>query len=104
MRVSGSGGITITVLNELDAAVNINLTKREINSVFRKLNIYRLGTSGSLQEDILVNDLVASHVVTALETGTWNPVLPTYIEHKDPFEYYFEVTKKGHWFSNPKLG
>jgi hypothetical protein len=51
-----------------------------------------------------VNDLVASHVVTALETGTWNPVLPAYIEHKDPFEYYFEVTKKGHWFSNPKLG
>ena len=55
----GTDNIDI-VLNELDAAVNINLTKREINPVFRKLNIYRLGTSGSLQEDILVNDLVAS--------------------------------------------
>jgi hypothetical protein len=51
-----------------------------------------------------VNDLVATHVVSALETGIWNPVLPAYVEHEYPFEYYFEITKKGHWFSNPKLG
>lgn len=55
----GTDNIDI-VLNELDAAVNINLEKRELNPIHRKLNIIRLGTSGSLQGDIPVNGLVAS--------------------------------------------
>ncbi len=55
----GTDNIDI-VLNELDAAVNINLEKRELNPVHRKLNIIRLGTSGALQGDIPVNGLVAS--------------------------------------------
>jgi len=55
----GTDNIDI-VLNELDAAVNINLEKRELNPSPRKLNIIRLGTSGALQEDIPVNGLVAS--------------------------------------------
>lgn len=55
----GTDNIDI-VLNELDAAVNINLEKRELNPSPRKLNIIRLGTSGALQGDIPVNGLVAS--------------------------------------------
>ncbi len=55
----GTDNIDI-VLNELDAAVNINLEKRELNPTHRKLNIIRLGTSGALQGDIPVNGLVAS--------------------------------------------
>ncbi|MBL7911441.1 MAG: nucleoside phosphorylase [Bacteroidia bacterium] len=55
----GTDNIDI-VLNELDAAVNINLEKRELNPTPRKLNIIRLGTSGALQGDIPVNGLVAS--------------------------------------------
>jgi len=55
----GTDNIDI-VLNELDAAVNINLEKRELNPQHRKLNIIRLGTSGALQGDIPVNNLVAS--------------------------------------------
>ncbi|MEI8136758.1 MAG: nucleoside phosphorylase, partial [Bacteroidota bacterium] len=55
----GTDNIDI-VLNELDAAVNINLEKRELNPFHRKLNIIRLGTSGALQGDIPVNGLVAS--------------------------------------------
>jgi uridine phosphorylase len=55
----GTDNIDI-VLNELDAAVNINPEKRELNATHRSLNIFRLGTSGALQEDIPVNDLVAS--------------------------------------------
>ncbi|MBL7921013.1 MAG: nucleoside phosphorylase [Bacteroidia bacterium] len=55
----GTDNIDI-VLNELDSAVNINLERRELNPVHRKLNIIRLGTSGALQEDIPVNGLVAS--------------------------------------------
>jgi uridine phosphorylase len=55
----GTDNIDI-VLNELDAAVNINLETRELNPKHRKLNIIRLGTSGALQGDIPVNGLVAS--------------------------------------------
>jgi len=48
------------VLNELDAAVNIDLERRELNPERRSLNIFRLGTSGALQAEIPVNGLVAS--------------------------------------------
>ncbi len=48
------------VLNELDAAVNIDPLKRQLNPVLRTLNIFRLGTSGALQEYIPINGLVAS--------------------------------------------
>ncbi len=55
----GTDNIDI-VLNELDAAVNINPEKRELNPTLRSLNIIRLGTSGALQADIPVNGLVVS--------------------------------------------
>lgn len=48
------------VINELDAAVNIDLTTREIKKSHTKLNIIRLGTSGALQADIQPGDFVAS--------------------------------------------
>ena len=48
------------VLNELDAAVNIDLKTRMLKPHMRSLNIVRLGTSGALQADIPVNSLVVS--------------------------------------------
>ncbi|MEI2738050.1 MAG: nucleoside phosphorylase [Chitinophagaceae bacterium] len=48
------------VLNELDALTNIDFEKREIKKDLRSLNIVRIGTSGSLQEDIPVDSFVAS--------------------------------------------
>lgn len=47
------------VLNELDALVNINLETRQVKDKISSLNLIRLGTSGSLQEDIPVDSLVA---------------------------------------------
>ncbi len=55
----GTDNIDI-VMNELDAAVNINPITRTLNAIQRKLNIIRLGTSGALQEYIPVNGLVVS--------------------------------------------
>jgi uridine phosphorylase len=55
----GTDNIDI-VLNELDAAVNIDLNKRIPSKKHRKLNIIRLGTSGALQKDIPVDSFVAS--------------------------------------------
>ena len=55
----GTDNIDI-VVNELDAAVNINLQTRENKPAQRVLNIVRLGTSGALQADIPVNGIVVS--------------------------------------------
>ncbi len=52
------------VLNELDALVNIDFESREIKSEHTKLNITRIGTSGSLQDDIPVDSfLLSSHAI-----------------------------------------
>lgn len=48
------------VLNELDALVNINLDTRTVKSEHTRLNIVRIGTSGSLQTEIPVDSFVIS--------------------------------------------
>jgi len=48
------------VMNELDALVNIDFETREIKKELQSINIIRIGTSGSLQEDIPVDSFVAS--------------------------------------------
>lgn len=48
------------VINELDALANIDFNTREIKRNLSSLNIIRIGTSGSLQEDIPVDSFVAS--------------------------------------------
>jgi len=47
------------VMNELDALANVNFDSRQVNAHHTPLQIFRLGTSGSLQEDIPVDSLVA---------------------------------------------
>jgi uridine phosphorylase len=55
----GTDNIDI-VFNELDALVNIDFNSRTIKNVLTPLNIIRIGTSGSLQENIGVDSFVAS--------------------------------------------
>src|ERR1700759_3816891 len=55
----GTDNIDI-VLNELDALVNIDFTTRTIKKEFTPLTIIRIGTSGSLQNDIPVDSCIAS--------------------------------------------
>ena len=55
----GTDNIDI-VLNELDAAVNIDLEKRVLKERHTSLDIIRLGTTGALQPGIPVDSLVAS--------------------------------------------
>ena len=50
----GTDNIDI-VLQELDALVNVDFSRREIHPVHKTLNIIRLGTSGAIQPDIPVN-------------------------------------------------
>jgi uridine phosphorylase len=53
----GPDNIDIT-MNELDALVNIDLQTRQPKEKLTSLNIVRIGTSGSLQEDIPVDSFV----------------------------------------------
>lgn len=62
----GSDNIDI-VMNELDALVNVNLNTREIKNTHTSLNIVRIGTSGSLQEDIPVDSWVMSKYSIGLD-------------------------------------
>ena len=55
----GTDNIDI-VINELDALVNINLKKRTINKIKKKLNFIRIGTSGSLQKNLKVDTILVS--------------------------------------------
>lgn len=55
----GTDNIDI-VFNELDALVNIDLKTRTEKNEHHSLNIVRIGTSGSLQEDIEVDSILAS--------------------------------------------
>jgi uridine phosphorylase len=55
----GSDNIDI-VLNELDALVNIDLDTRTLRDQHTALKIIRIGTAGSLQQDVPVDSFVAS--------------------------------------------
>ncbi len=55
----GTDNIDI-VMNELDALVNIDLKKREIKTKKTTLKFIRIGTSGSIQKNILVDTILAS--------------------------------------------
>jgi len=58
---SGIGTDNIDILiNELDAAVNIDLATRTIRKEHTSLNIVRIGTSGALQKDLAVDSFVVS--------------------------------------------
>src|SRR3989338_9434309 len=55
----GAGNIDI-VMNELDALVNIDFQNRTFKEKRKKLQFIRLGTSGSLRENIPVDALLFS--------------------------------------------
>lgn len=62
----GTDNIDI-VMNELDVAANFDLTTRRLNEKHRSLNLIRIGTSGSLCEDIPTGSLVASKYAIGLD-------------------------------------
>ncbi len=63
----GTDNIDI-VLNELDALANIDLNSRLLKAKPNSLQIIRLGTSGSMREDLPVNTVLASAHAIGLDT------------------------------------
>jgi len=59
------------VMNELDAIVNIDLESRTIKKEHTSLTIVRIGTSGSLQKDIPVDDFVLAQYGLGFDGMLW---------------------------------
>ena len=76
----GTDNIDI-VLNELDAAVNIDLEKRIPNKNRKSLNVIRIGTSGAIQKDIPVGSFVISDYGLGFDG-----LFYYYKYHFDPYE------------------
>ncbi len=55
------------VMNELDALVNIDLEKKEIKSEHTSLELFRLGTCGSVHPDIEVDQMLVTQNVVGLD-------------------------------------
>ncbi len=62
----GTDNIDI-VINELDALVNIDLNTRVVNSSLKSLDIIRIGTSGSIQDDIPMDTILVSEFGLGLD-------------------------------------
>lgn len=62
----GTDNIDI-VLTELDACINIDLKNKTLKKEKKILNIIRIGTSGSMQADILCGGYVASEYALGLD-------------------------------------
>jgi uridine phosphorylase len=62
----GTDNIDI-VLNELDALINVDFKTRKVKSKKTSLNVVRIGTSGSLQENIPVDSFLASTQAIGLD-------------------------------------
>lgn len=55
------------VLTELDALANVDFGTRKVKPEHRTLNIVRIGTSGSLQEDLHIGDFVIAEKGTGFD-------------------------------------
>jgi uridine phosphorylase len=71
------------VVNELDAAVNINPETRAVNETLRKLTLVRLGTCGALQADIPVDSVIVSAAVLGLDGVAHFYQSPSLDHHND---------------------
>jgi uridine phosphorylase len=98
----GTDNIDI-VLNELDAAANINLHDRTLNAEHRTLNLIRLGTSGALQAEIPVNSLVVSEYGLGMDGllnyyANWND-----IDQADMAKAFIQHTNWGNGLPYPYI-
>jgi len=104
----GTDNIDI-VLNELDAAVNIDLDNRTPKETHTSLDIIRLGTSGALQPHIEVDTFIASayglgldgllHFYQHGENINEEPIVQAFIEQtqwneKLPYPYIVKASDK----------
>ncbi len=98
----GTDNIDI-VVNELDALVNIDFTTRTIRDNLHRLNIIRLGTCGSLQSEISVDDFVASTHGIGIDNLLNFYRHPQNEEEKQLLQSFVTQTQLHNRFSNPYI-
>jgi uridine phosphorylase len=81
------------VINELDALVNIDLDTRLIKKDHTTLNFIRLGTCGSLQADIPVDDTVAGTHGIGLDNLLWYYRLEANEEEQQILQHFTSQTQ-----------
>jgi uridine phosphorylase len=82
----GTDNIDI-VINELDALANINFSTRTIKQELKSLEIIRVGTSGSVSDEIGIDEIIVSENAIGMD-GLLN-----YYEHENTIQetLYFEA-------------
>lgn len=55
------------VMNELDALVNIDLQKKEFKTEHKSLELFRMGTCGSVNPDVQVDNMLVTQNVVGLD-------------------------------------
>ncbi|MCM1369475.1 MAG: nucleoside phosphorylase [Candidatus Amulumruptor caecigallinarius] len=84
------------VITELDALVNVDFATRKVKPEHRTLNIVRIGTSGSLREDLHIGDYVIA------EKGTgFDGILNFYADRNKVCDLEFEKQFCVHTDWNP---
>lgn len=85
------------VINELDALVNVDLTKRIPKEEHTSLNIVRLGTSGALQKDVDIDTFALSQYGLGIDG-----IIYFYKDFKNVIEQELtdEFIRQSNWDSN----
>lgn len=91
------------VLNELDALVNIDFEQRRATDVHTPLQIFRLGTSGALQEDVEVDSMVAGTHGLGLDNLLHFYRLENHEEERHLIHAFITHTQLGQPFSTPYI-
>jgi len=90
------------VLNEIDALVNIDLKNRTVKKEHKQLNIIRIGTSGSLQNDIPVDSFVMGKYGLGLD-GLLHSYNAGHIFEKEIEEAFIKHTHYNHNKARPYI-
>ena len=91
------------VLNELDALVNIDFNTRTIKPELSSLSILRLGTSGSLQADVQVDEFVAGTYGLGLDNLLHFYRTEQHEEEQQLLQSFITQTQAGSQLSTPYI-
>ena len=98
----GTDNIDI-VLNELDAAVNIDLEKREEKANKRILDLVRIGTCGALHADIKPGSHIISKYAIGLDGVAHFYVMPYTQDEKDALKAFHATTAWSNQLNPPYI-
>jgi uridine phosphorylase len=89
----GTDNIDIA-LNELDALVNIDFNTRKLNNKLKSLDIIRIGTSGTVQEDIPMDSIIVSEYGLGLDS-----LMQYYVHELSSDERLLQKAASTHFYS-----